>query len=56
MNIFRGFMGFMFFGPFHENREAGRYIDLLFLENPPKKDAKTLSLTGNERLIVVCQH
>jgi len=41
--IFRGFMAFMFFGPFHENREAGRYIDLLFLENPPKKDAKKLS-------------
>lgn len=38
--MFKGYMAFMYFGPYAENREAGRYIDLLQLTDPPKKEQK----------------
>jgi len=34
--VFKGFMAFYFFGPFAENRDADRCIDLLLLCDPPK--------------------
>lgn len=38
--IFPGFMAFILFGPFKENRDAGRFLDFMIKDDPPKKDAK----------------
>lgn len=47
--IFQGFMAFSYFGPFAENRDAGRYIDLLLLCDPPKEKKKEMSRASQRK-------